>query len=128
MTLKELDNLPYLSTEIDIYTTKLEDLKERIGCAAPPLSGMPRSSGDKSKVEQIAVEIADLEKKIAACKAERKRLEAYIGGIESSFVRSVFYARFSLGLSWASVADYVGNGQTENGVKKVCYRRLEHDR
>ena len=70
------------------------------------------------------MEIADLKKKIAARKAERERLEAYINGIDSSFARSVFYARFSLGLSWAGVADYVGNGQTEDGVKKVCYRQL----
>lgn len=127
MTLKELDNLPYLGTEIEMYVARLEDLQEKISCAAPPLSGMPHGSGNKSKVEQIAVEIADLKKKIAARKAERERLEAYINGIDSSFARSVFYARFSLGLSWAGVADYVGNGQTEDGVKKVCYRQLRRD-
>lgn len=124
MTLKELDNLPYLSTEIDIYTTKLEDLKEKVNCAAPPLSGMPRGSGNKSKVEQIAVEIADIEKKIAACKAERKRLEDYISSIQDSFTRSVFYARFGLGLSWPVVADYV-NSRSPECVKKICYRYLK---
>lgn len=125
MTLKELNNLPYLGAEIGMYTARLEDLQERISCAAPPISGMPHGSGNKSKVEQVAVEIADLQNKIAARTAERSRLEGYINDISSSFVRSVFYARFHLGLSWAAVADYVGGGQTEDAVKKVCYRQLK---
>lgn len=124
MTLKELSSLPYLEQEIAMYSTRVEDLRERIGCNAPPLSGMPHGSGNKSKVEQLAVDIADLERKIEARKAEKTRLENYIDSIQNSFTRTIFYARFVLGLSWGGVADYVGGNSTEDAVKKNCYRQL----
>lgn len=128
MTLKELQNLPYLGAEIEMYSNRLNELRDRIGCAAPPLSGMPHGSGVSSKVENISVEIADLEKRIARCKSEQARLTAYINGIPSSFTRTIFYARFSLGLRWEAVAEYVGGDCTAESAKKICYRKLDQDR
>lgn len=127
MTLKELQNLPYLGAEIEMYTDRLNDLRDRMGCAAPPMSGMPHGSGVVSKVENISVEIADLEQKITRRKAEQARLTAYINGISSSFTRTIFYARFSLGLRWEAVAEYVGGDCTAESAKKICYRKLNQD-
>lgn len=53
---------------------------------------------------------------------ERKRLGDYIDGIESEQLRQIFTLRFIDGLPWSQVSACIGGGNTDDSVKKACYR------
>ncbi len=65
---------------------------------------------------------ADLEIKIAEQIIE---VELFIASIKDSHTRRIVELRVVEGLSWKQVADEIGGGNTENGVKKVYSRLFE---
>lgn len=105
---------------------RLVALEERALPGAQRLSGLPGSGNVQDKLATYAVEIADLraviEAKYRRCLAEQQRLEAYIAGIEDSFVRQIFTCRFVEGLSWRQVADKVGGKNSAGNLYKMAYR------
>jgi len=130
MTLKELSQLYYLNREIEMDRRRLEELRAKVeGPSAPRLTGMPRSTDVESKLERHVADIVDLSAIIAAkqqqCIHERNRLERYISDIDDSLTRMIFTLRFINGLSWMQVAAHIGGGNTEEGIKKTCYRFLD---
>ena len=130
MTLKELSQLYYLNREIERDQERLDALRERAAAAgAPNTDGMPKSPGYENRIEHYIAEIVDLEAiiraKISLCMHERNRLERYIADIPDSLTRQIFALRFINGLSWVRVAGLVGGNNTEDSVKKTCYRFLE---
>ncbi len=104
MTLQELSQLYYLKREI------AQD-RERLRRLEP--------DGDSA-----AVLFRLIGQKRQRLIRERVRLEEFIQGIEDSATRQIFSLRFGEGLSWLQVALRVGGGNTEDGVKKACYRYL----
>ncbi len=133
MTVKELSQLYWLGREIEADQKRLDELEQ---LAASPsgakLSGMPRApfSGG-SAVERLAAEIVDLQAIIAArqiqCIHERARLERWIREVPDSLTRQIFHLRFVDGLTWAQVAAQIGGGNTDAGVKMICYRYLKRE-
>lgn len=117
MTVKRLSQLYYLNREIEMDKRRLRGLET-----------MRRNMS----VESATAEAADLrgiiEAKHQQCLYERNRLERYISGIDDSLLRQIFTYRFVNGLSWAQVAAYIGGGNTEGGVKMLCYRYLRQTR
>lgn len=129
MTLRELSQLYWLNREIRDDERRLEALRlRRIGVSSPVNDGMPHAQDVHSKTESLALAIVELEGIIAEKQAqgmrERVKLERWIAAIPDSLTRQIFTARFVEGLTWAEVAEYVGNN-TESSVKKICYRYLE---
>ena len=132
MTIKELSQLYWLNKEIEMDQKRLEELEWSAIPGSPIISDMPTGShNNESKVEKIAAEIVDLKVIIAAkqiqCIHERQRLERYIAEIPDSETRMIFTYRFVEGLSWGDVAICVGDGNTADRVKKVCYRYLNDE-
>lgn len=129
MTVNELSQLYYLNREIEGDQKRLAEL-EAIAKApsAAKLTGMPRSPGVGDPTGKYAAEIVDLQAIISAkqiqCIHERARLERYIADIPDSETRWIFTLRFINGLPWAQVAASLGEGNTPDRVKKVCYRYL----
>ena len=133
MTLKELSQLYYLNREIEADKERLEKLRElAYGPSGPKLSGMPGGGSCENRLERYIAEIVDLEAilsaKIMQCLHERSRLERYIADIPDSLTRQIFTFRFISGLPWRQVAISVGGGNTEDGVKKLCYRHLNKEK
>lgn len=132
MTLKELSQLYWLIKEIKMDEERLRELESSaMSVSAQVITGMPRGSrNNRSPIEAVTAEIIDLKTIIAAkqiqCVHERARLERYIASIDDSLTRMVFTARFVEGKTWADVADAIG-GNTEDSVKKVCYRYLNRE-
>lgn len=131
MTLKELSQLYWLNREIEADQKRLDELS-RLACSpsTPSLSGMPHAPhSNDSKTERLVAEIVDLQAVIAAkqiqCIHERARLERWIGDIPDSQTRQVFTYRFINGLPWQQVAFTIGGGNTEDSVKKRCYRYMK---
>ncbi len=128
MTIKELSQLYHLRREVEMDRQRLVALEERALPGAQRLSGLPGSGNVQDKLATYAVEIADLREVIEAkyrrCLAEQQRLEAYIAGIEDSFVRQIFTCRFVEGLSWRQVADKVGGKNTADALRMLSKRFL----
>ena len=130
MTLKELSQLYYLNREIETDKERLERLRARVSDpSSPNLSGMPGGGSYENRFERYMAEIVDLEAiieaKITQCLHERNRLERYIADIPDSLTRQIFTLRFVNGLSWRQVAFHVGGGNTEDSIRKRCYRFLK---
>lgn len=130
MTLRELSQLYYLNREIERDKRELERLKwESVSPRAQRMTGMPHGNGHENIMEMHIAAIADLEgiirAKMKQCIYERNRLERYIADIPDSLTRQIFALRFINGMSWVQVAMHVGGSNTEDSVKKTCYRYLE---
>ena len=133
MTLKELSQLYYLNREIEQDQRRLYELKAKSrSISATEITGMPRGGTIAgSSIDRHIAEIVDLEAiisaKITQCLHERSRLERYIAEIPDSLTRMVLTLRFINGLTWLQVAMHSGGGNTEDGVKKICYRHIDRE-
>lgn len=130
MTVKELSQLYYLKREVEQDQRRLQELEAKLGVASPTLSGMPQGSGgNNSKVERYAIELAQLKDiiidKQAQCIKEIARLEQYIAKIDDEIIRVIFTARYIECMSWKEIAEKIGGHNTDESVKKLCYRYLK---
>ena len=129
MSAKELSQLYWLNREIEMDQKRLSELEAAaLAPHSSGMDGMPRATGCGDALSRCVAEIIDLKAIIAAKQQqyihERNRLERYIVGIPDSLTRQIFTLRFIDGLSWRRVAYSIGGGNTEDSVKKVCYRYL----
>lgn len=130
MTLKELSQLYYLRKEINLHERRIAEIRASLQSpTSPRLTGMPKG-GHSSPMEDGTDEIIRIEKMIhklrKKCRKELAKLEKYIASIEDSQTRQIFILRFEHGLSWVQVANRMGGGNTDDGVKKICYRYLKN--
>ena len=90
---------------------------------------MPHATGVKDKVGDLAIEIADMDTRIAYLENEvaekEKPVIAWIGAIDDDQTRLIFRLRFIRCLAWKEVADVLRGGNTEASVKNICYRYIE---
>lgn len=131
MTVKELSQLYYLNREIEADRQRLDELEVMVSSPkSPNYDGMPHAPGYSDSLSRMVAEIVDTKAILAAkqlqCIHERNRLERYISSIPDSLTRQIFALRFINGLSWYQVAMHIG-GNTEDSVKKVCYRYLNKE-
>ena len=109
----------------------MEQLRARLTNITPKLSGMPGRPGASDKVGEGIPEIVDLARKIeeerAGFEAEKAKLETYLRCIEDTQTRLIFILRFVDLKSWAEVAAEIGGNNTEESVKKTCYRYLKQN-
>lgn len=128
MTLKELSQLYYLNKEIEHDKQRLSELQSKAYVSSSPNLSGESGGGIGDRVGRYAAELSDIEAIIRAkqiqCIHERNRLERYIADIPDSLTRQIFTLRFIDGLSWVRVAHGVGGGNTEAGVKMICYRYI----
>ena len=132
MTVKELSQLYWLNKEIETDQRRLAELEEKASNPSDSnLTGMPpvRGSYYNGKIERYIAEIIDLQAIISAkqqqCIHERNKLERWISDVPDSLLRMIFTLRFVNGLTWLQVALHIGGGNTEAGVKMMCYRYLD---
>lgn len=131
MTLNELSQLYWLNREIEMDQERLAELEQKASSiSSPNLSGIPGGSNYfDNKIQRYVAEIVDLQMIIQAkqqqCIHERNRLERYISDIPDSLTRQIFTLRFINGLPWLQVALHIGGKNTEDSVKKTCYRYID---
>lgn len=131
MTLNELSQLYWLNREIEMDQERLAELEQKAtSVSSPNLSGVPGGSNYfDNKIQRYVADIVDLQMIILAkqqqCIHERNRLERYIATIPDSLTRQVFTLRFVNGLPWKQVAAHIGGNNTEDSVKKTCYRYID---
>lgn len=129
MNLKQLSQLYYLNKLIQRDENRLEQMRARLTNLTPTLSGMPGTPGPADKVGEGVAELVDLMTKIQedrhAYEAEKAKLESYLRCIEDTQTRLIFILRFVDLKSWGDVASAIGGNNTDNSVKKTCYRYLK---
>lgn len=133
MTVKELSQLYHLNRKIELDKERLAELEAQAAAiGGGGLDGMPRTPGYANKVERLVAEIVDTKGIIAAkqteCIFERNRLERYIADIPDALTQNIFALRFVNGLTWFQVAQAIGGNNTEDSVKKTCYRYLDKEK
>lgn len=127
MTLEEL-NLHYDAVdELNKAKDRLQSMSSFLKAQA--LDGMPRSSGENRKIEQLALLIEQQSEEVSRMEKVVQRSEPpikkWISAIQDNRTAQIFSLRFVCGYEWKDVARAIGGGNTEDGVKAVCYRYLE---
>lgn len=129
MTLNELSQLYYMDKLIARTDELIMRLESKLGLQSPSLSDMPRTPGVNDKIGTLVPDKLDALERAKRQRAEyeeaKERITAYIDGIEDLHIRLIFQFRFLDKMSWNEVADAVGGGNTEDSVKKLCYRYLK---
>lgn len=130
MTLKKLSQLYYLKNEIKMHQDRITEIRAKLEKPTSPIiSDMPKGGGaEKNQLEAGMEEIIRqemlIEKLKRRCEKEQLRLQQYINKIPDSLTRQIFTFRFAEGLTWFQVSQRCGGSNTEDGVKKICYRYL----
>ena len=129
MTIRELEKLKYLDTLISTTTNRILALEERLDVGAQVLTDMPKKPGAKDAIGDTVPEIVDrkanLLRMVKRYEDEKQRIEAYIDGIEDYQIRLILTLRFVHFMTWAEVAGAIGGNNTEDSVKKACYRFID---
>lgn len=130
MTVRELSKLYYLSKLIDLDSIRLAELESRLQPGATGFNGMPRNPSPKNMMEEIVPLIIEIEKKLKKERddyiKERLVIEDYIRSVEDYQMRLILSYRYVDLLTWAQTARKIGGGNTEDSVKKMCYRFLRN--
>lgn len=79
----------------------------------------------KEKDSEIAELIIRKNNICAEIAKQKESVERFIDSIEDYYIHTIFRLRFQRGLPWKEIAGVVGGGNTEDGVKSVCYRYLK---
>ncbi len=128
MTLKMLSKYYELRKKLMIYEDTLGSLRAAAESITPKLSDMSKSPNAQDKVSKFVAQIVDLEKQISELKSdinrERQAVMDFVESIQDGFIKTIFSLRFIECMTWAEIAEVVGGDNTEDSVKKVCYRYL----
>ena len=128
MKKKELSQLYYLNKEIKQQKQRLKELEAAATDCTAQITGMPHGNEVGDKVGKYAAEIADLknliELNIQKCWYEMNRLNRYIDSVEDSQMRQILTLRYIKRYSWYKIANEIGGNNTEDSIKKSCYRFL----
>lgn len=118
----------YLKKEIRNDEQRLRDLKDAATKITQSISGMP-GSGKKSDKTAIAAEIADLESiirsKNAMCIAHYNQIMRFVAEIDDSLIRQIIMYRHIDMLKWRDIAQKIGGGNSEDGIRKAYARYVE---
>ena len=129
MTVRELSKLYYLNKLIERDSLKLIELETRLQPGSPSLTGMPHNPSPKNKTEEIVPLIIETKERIIKEQAEyikeRVIIEDYIRSVEDYQIRLILSYRFVDLLTWNQTARMIGGNNTEDSVKKMCYRFLK---
>lgn len=131
MTLQELNKHFELREKLEKAHEMIDSLRSAAFPGGQKLDGMPHASGIKDKVGDLAIEIADMDARIEFLEEEIDKVKEpiikYINAIDDDQTRLVFRLRFIRCLTWREVAVILSGGNTEDSVKKICYRYLQID-
>ena len=129
MTVRELSKLYYLNKLIERDTLRLSELHSRLQPGGMNFDGMPRNPSPKNVMEEIIPLIIEIEERIRKEQEdyikERMEIENFIRSVEDYQIRLILSYRFVDLLTWNQTARMIGGNNTEDSVRKMCYRYLK---
>ena len=132
MTKKELEQIYYITREINMWQRELDSLKTKSKVSSPVLTGMPEGKGTTGdRVGNSATRIAYLEQKITDKKAEleilRTNVIEYIMSIDDSLTRQIVKLRCIDLKTWTKIAIAVGGYNTADSVRMIYNRYIDQN-
>lgn len=129
MTKTELKQIFYLNKEIEMWQKELDKIQCKSLVKCQIITDMPRGGGTGDKTADIAIEVACIEKiisgKLLDIQYQRKKIINYINSIDDSLLRQVMFFRNVSCMQWTQIANELGGGNTENGVKQMYSRHFK---
>ena len=129
MTVRELSKLYYLNKLIERDSLRLSELENRLQPGGMNFNGMLRNPSPKNMMEEIIPLIIEIEERIRKEQEdyirERMEIESFIRSVEDYQIRLILSYRFVDLLTWNQTARMIGGNNTEDSVKKMCYRFLK---
>ena len=125
MELKDLYSLQPLRIELEHERRRKYRLQIQAESIVPTLTGMPRGSGAKSKVESFAIKIHDTELTIRKIEKRISELEDFISGTENDYVRCILKLKFMEGYTYQQIASQLGGHRSKESIQKTLYRFFE---
>ena len=129
MTLRELSELKHLELIIQTEEERLARLEESLGLKSPALTGMPSAPGARDKIGETVPKIIEqkeqIEQAVLFYTQQREKILRYINSVTDVRIRLILIHRFINDMTWNEVADAMGGKETEDTVKKACYRYVE---
>ena len=129
MDKEELNQIYYLSKEIEMWRKALNRLQSMSLLPSQEITGMPFGTGKSDKVGNLAVSEVDIKDKIEELQKkaieQQGKLIGYIQTIDDSLMRQIMYHRHVLCMKWNEVAMTLGGGNTADGVRMMHNRFLE---
>lgn len=131
MTLKELNDYPYVVNALARYEKELAELYEdSAGSMSPDMSGMPHGScSSSSKVvcgyERNEKRIEELKEIINTYRIRLNRYDLFFESIADEQTLQIFELRFKKQMSWMQVTVQMGFNKNPEAIKQICYRYLK---
>lgn len=131
MTLKELNDYPYVLNAIARYERELAELyDDSAGSMSPDVSGMPHGRGSAgSKVvsgyERNEKRISEIKERLRLYRDRLDQYEQFFSAIDDIQTQEIFELRFKKSLSWEQIAACIGGNNSKDSVKQICYRYIK---
>lgn len=127
-TKKDLSQLYYLKREIRNDEQRLIDLETAATRITQSITGMP-GSGRTSDKTAIAAEIADLKNiirnKNEMCISHYNQIMRFVATIDDSLIRQIITYRHIDMMKWRDIAQKIGGGNSEDGLRMAYSRYME---
>ena len=129
MDKEELNQMFYLSKEIEMWRSALNRLQLMSLVPSQEITGMPFGSGKSDKVGNLAVTEVDIKDKMQELQArvyeEYNKLLKYIETIDDSMMRQIMYNRHVLCMKWKEVARAMESHNSPDTLRIMHDRFLE---
>ncbi len=116
VTRQELQQYFYLNREINFMSEEVKDLKNKYKKTKP--SNIPQ-------LEMLELQQLTLNGKIKRCQELKNKIETFVGQIDDSLTRQIFYYRYIKFMTWRKVSSMVGGYCSEDGVRMIAERYLK---
>ena len=128
MTLEQISRYVKLIARLESAEELLKSLQKAVRPGSQVINGMPKAPTVKDKIGKLITEIDDLKARIEYLKREIKRegrkINEFIERIHSESLRVAFRMKYLRGLTWAQIAEILGESYTEESVRMAAYRYL----
>ena len=127
MTREEANQLYYINKEIKMWERELDKLRKQSDIRSPSNTGMPFVPGISDRTSSRALKYIELEEKIQELKQkaiyQKMVIMQYVSTIPNSVDRQIVFLRAAACLSWKTIAEELGGGNTDASVR-MRYNRL----
>ena len=127
MTKEKLEQVYFITKEIDMWRRELQRLRCKSEVGSLKLDGMAKGSVSGSATEQTALAIGECQEiiieKLKEMEAARREVIIFIKGIDDSQVRQIVYYRNCCLMPWKEVAKMIGDGYSSESIRQT-YRRF----
>ena len=132
MTRKNLEQIYYLSKQLEVWQRKLNDIQADVALSPRVLDGMPysktNSTGDPTQAK--AIKLAEVSKivegKIAEIKYAIFEVEEYLAKIDDPLISQIIEFRCRDLMTWDGVAMMVGGNHTAESVRQIYHRYVNN--